>query len=154
MAVVESGVLPAAVVTPFGLVLKGLLAEGIVDRVLEAGVGVAVPQRPVQAGLPSICAVLAAGQRIAKTIFLPSYETSGSDASPLPCVKRAVTLCSAALGDDVEVDEVFCLGNCALGPSGTVRTDEGGSWTFGLTATPLDEGAAATVAWWKTQVAE
>lgn len=24
------------------------------------------------------------------------------------------------LGDDVEVDEVFCLGNCALGPSGTV----------------------------------
>ncbi len=22
------------------------------------------------------------------------------------------------LGDDVEVDEVFCLGNCALGPSG------------------------------------
>jgi formate dehydrogenase subunit gamma len=25
-----------------------------------------------------------------------------------------------ALGDDVEVREVFCLGNCALGPSGTV----------------------------------
>lgn len=24
------------------------------------------------------------------------------------------------LGDDVEVTEVFCLGNCALGPSGTV----------------------------------
>lgn len=24
------------------------------------------------------------------------------------------------LGDSVEVDEVFCLGNCALGPSGTV----------------------------------
>lgn len=24
------------------------------------------------------------------------------------------------LGDDVEVAEVFCLGNCALGPSGTV----------------------------------
>ncbi len=24
------------------------------------------------------------------------------------------------LGDDVEVDEVFCLGNCALGPSGTL----------------------------------
>src|SRR4051794_21206459 len=27
---------------------------------------------------------------------------------------------SAAFGDSVEVDEVFCLGNCALGPSGTV----------------------------------
>lgn len=27
---------------------------------------------------------------------------------------------SAELGDDVEVHEVFCLGNCALGPSGTV----------------------------------
>ncbi len=26
----------------------------------------------------------------------------------------------ADLGEDVEVDEVFCLGNCALGPSGTV----------------------------------
>jgi formate dehydrogenase subunit gamma len=25
-----------------------------------------------------------------------------------------------ATRDDVEVDEVFCLGNCALGPSGTV----------------------------------
>ena len=24
------------------------------------------------------------------------------------------------LGADVEVDEVFCLGNCALGPSGTL----------------------------------
>src|SRR3954468_8660606 len=24
------------------------------------------------------------------------------------------------LGDDVEVSEVFCLGNCALGPSGTL----------------------------------
>ena len=24
------------------------------------------------------------------------------------------------LGEDVEVDEVFCLGNCALGPSGTL----------------------------------
>ena len=24
------------------------------------------------------------------------------------------------LGDDVEVREIFCLGNCALGPSGTV----------------------------------
>jgi formate dehydrogenase subunit gamma len=24
------------------------------------------------------------------------------------------------LGDDVEVAEVFCLGNCALGPSGTL----------------------------------
>jgi formate dehydrogenase subunit gamma len=27
---------------------------------------------------------------------------------------------AGALGDGVEVDEVFCLGNCALGPSGTV----------------------------------
>jgi formate dehydrogenase subunit gamma len=27
---------------------------------------------------------------------------------------------AAALGDGVEIDEVFCLGNCALGPSGTV----------------------------------
>ena len=27
---------------------------------------------------------------------------------------------SGSLGDDVEVAEVFCLGNCALGPSGTV----------------------------------
>jgi formate dehydrogenase subunit gamma len=24
------------------------------------------------------------------------------------------------LGEDVEVDEVFCFGNCALGPSGTI----------------------------------
>jgi formate dehydrogenase subunit gamma len=27
---------------------------------------------------------------------------------------------AGALGDDVEVDEVFCFGNCALGPSGTL----------------------------------
>jgi formate dehydrogenase subunit gamma len=27
---------------------------------------------------------------------------------------------SSTLGDDVEVSEVFCLGNCALGPSGTL----------------------------------
>src|SRR4051794_11499130 len=27
---------------------------------------------------------------------------------------------AAALGESVEVTEVFCLGNCALGPSGTV----------------------------------
>ena len=27
---------------------------------------------------------------------------------------------AGSLGDDVEVAEVFCLGNCALGPSGTV----------------------------------
>jgi formate dehydrogenase subunit gamma len=27
---------------------------------------------------------------------------------------------AAGLGDEVEVHEVFCLGNCALGPSGTV----------------------------------
>src|SRR5689334_16724765 len=27
---------------------------------------------------------------------------------------------AGSLGDDVEVREVFCLGNCALGPSGTL----------------------------------
>ncbi|WP_425574011.1 NAD(P)H-dependent oxidoreductase subunit E [Nocardioides bigeumensis] len=27
---------------------------------------------------------------------------------------------AADLGSDVEVDEVFCFGNCALGPSGTL----------------------------------
>ena len=27
---------------------------------------------------------------------------------------------ATSLGSDVEVDEVFCLGNCALGPSGTL----------------------------------
>ena len=58
-------------------------------------------QRPVQAGTvpPAVVmvAVLLAGQRIENTTFLPSYETSGSDASPLPCVKRAVRLCSTAL---------------------------------------------------------
>jgi formate dehydrogenase subunit gamma len=27
---------------------------------------------------------------------------------------------AGSLGDDVEVTEVFCLGNCALGPSGTL----------------------------------
>ena len=27
---------------------------------------------------------------------------------------------ASSLGVDVEVDEVFCLGNCALGPSGTL----------------------------------
>ena len=57
-------------------------------------------QRPVQAG----CAVdrggVVVGQRIEKTIFLPSYDTSGSDASPLPCVMLAVRLCSGALGED------------------------------------------------------
>jgi len=43
-------------------------------------------QWPVQAGPPSIVEVLEVGQRIANTIFLPSYETSGPVASPLPCV--------------------------------------------------------------------
>ena len=57
-------------------------------------------QRPVQAGTPPIVDVLEVGQRIAKTIFLPSYETSGSDASPTPCVMEAVMLCSGALGED------------------------------------------------------
>jgi formate dehydrogenase subunit gamma len=32
----------------------------------------------------------------------------------------AVRARAGSLGDDVEVGEVFCLGNCALGPSGTV----------------------------------
>ncbi len=44
--------------------------------------------------------MLLVGQRIANTIFLPSYETSGSDTSPLPCVIGAVTLISRALGED------------------------------------------------------
>ena len=63
-------------------------------------------QRPVQAAigvvLPAtvMVAVLAAGRRIAKTIFLPSSLTSGSLASPTPGVKRAVRLCSVALGLD------------------------------------------------------
>ena len=51
------------------------------------------------AALP-IIEVLSAGQRIAKTIFLPSYETSGSETSPRPCVNCAVTLCSGALAED------------------------------------------------------
>lgn len=33
---------------------------------------------------------------------------------------RTARLGSDAAGADVEVDEVFCLGNCALGPSGTI----------------------------------
>src|SRR4051812_22788689 len=40
------------------------------------------------------------GQRIEKTSFLPSYDTSGVDASPLPIVNCAVRLCSIALGED------------------------------------------------------
>jgi hypothetical protein len=55
---------------------------------------------PVQAGTPSMVAVLLLGQRIEKTIFLPSYDTSGSDTSPLPCVIAAVTLISRALAED------------------------------------------------------
>src|SRR5512136_1120227 len=57
-------------------------------------------QRPVQAGTPPTVDVLLAGQRSANTIFRPSYDTSGSDTSPLPCVTAAVTLSSRALGDD------------------------------------------------------
>jgi formate dehydrogenase subunit gamma len=38
-------------------------------------------------------------------------------AEPLYAETRAR---SAVLGEDVEIDEVFCLGNCALGPSGTL----------------------------------
>jgi hypothetical protein len=57
-------------------------------------------QRPVQAGTPPTDEVLLVGQRIANTIFRPSYDTSGSDTSPLPCVMGAVTLNSRALGED------------------------------------------------------
>ena len=57
-------------------------------------------QRPVQAAAPSMVDVLVVGQVIEKTTFLPSYETSGSDTSPLPCVMPAVTLNSRALADD------------------------------------------------------
>ena len=57
-------------------------------------------QWPVQAGWPPIVEVFDVGQRIENTIFLPSYEVSGPDASPLPCVNCAVMLCSAALADD------------------------------------------------------
>ena len=57
-------------------------------------------QRPVHAATPPTDDVLLAGQRIANTIFLPSYDTSGSDTSPLPWVMGAVTLNSRALGDD------------------------------------------------------
>src|SRR5512134_1489058 len=57
-------------------------------------------QRPVQAGTPPTLDVLLVGQRSANTIFLPSYETSGSDTSPAPCVIAAVTLNSRALGED------------------------------------------------------
>src|SRR5471032_2025754 len=56
-------------------------------------------QWPVQAGPPAIVDVFDAGQFIAKRIFLPSYDTSGALASPLPCVNCAVMLCSGALGD-------------------------------------------------------
>jgi hypothetical protein len=57
-------------------------------------------QRPVQAAAPDTVLVLLVGQRSAKTIFLPSYETSGSDTSPLPCVIDEVMLNSRALGED------------------------------------------------------
>jgi hypothetical protein len=57
-------------------------------------------QRPVQAATPPTDDVLLAGQRIANTIFLPSYDTSGSETSPVPWVMAAVTLNSRALGDD------------------------------------------------------
>ena len=57
-------------------------------------------QWPVQAGTPPMVEVFDVGQRIEKTIFLPSYETSGSEASPLPCVNLRVRLCSGALGED------------------------------------------------------
>ena len=54
---------------------------------------VAVPRSALPAMFEAI-------QRIEKAIFLPSYETSGSDTSPLPCVMAAVTLISRALAED------------------------------------------------------
>jgi hypothetical protein len=57
-------------------------------------------QAPVQAGTAPILDVFDAGQRMAKTTFLPSYETSGLWTSPTPWVNWAVTLCSVALADD------------------------------------------------------
>ena len=57
-------------------------------------------QRPVQAGKVPTLAGLVVGQRIAKTSFLPSYETSGLATSPWPWVNCAVMLCSMALADD------------------------------------------------------
>ena len=55
---------------------------------------------PVHAATPLIVDVLVVGHFIENTIFLPSYDTSGSEASPLPWVKRAVRLYSIALADD------------------------------------------------------
>lgn len=40
-------------------------------------------------------------------------QAVGADALYADTVRRV-----AELGDDVEVDEIFCFGNCALGPSG------------------------------------
>jgi hypothetical protein len=57
-------------------------------------------QRPVHAGWPPTVDVLVVGHLSEKMIFFPSYDTSGSDASPLPCVMLAVTLCAGALGED------------------------------------------------------
>lgn len=42
-------------------------------------------------------------------------QAVGAEALYVDTTRRA-----GDLGDDVEVREVFCLGNCALGPSGTV----------------------------------
>src|SRR4051812_20905543 len=57
-------------------------------------------QWPVQAATPPMVTALLAGQRIENRIFLPSHDTSGVAASPLPSVNCAVMLCSGALGDD------------------------------------------------------
>ena len=40
-------------------------------------------------------------------------QSVGAEALYADTVRRA-----SDLGDDVEVDEIFCFGNCALGPSG------------------------------------
>src|SRR6516164_1760308 len=57
-------------------------------------------QWPVQAATPPMVTALSAGQRIENRIFLPSHDTSGVEASPLPSVNCAVMLCSGALGED------------------------------------------------------
>ena len=41
--------------------------------------------------------------------------------APRRCTTPTTRRRAGGLGDDVEVDEVFCLGNCALGPSGHAR---------------------------------
>jgi formate dehydrogenase subunit gamma len=46
-------------------------------------------------------------------------QSVGAEALYAETLARAGSL-ATGVGADVEVDEVFCLGNCALGPSGTL----------------------------------